>query len=109
MTQTQNDQTFVMVRSGNSLQIDAKANLVASTVQGQREVLLQALEPAPDKVVLNLGSTDQLDSLGITLILGLFKSCSKGSIPFEVQGVPPNMMRVFQLFSLQKLFPVTGR
>src|ERR1700761_6657725 len=105
MTQTQNEQTFAMVKNGNTLEIEAKANLVASTVQGQREVLLQALEPAPDKVILNLGNIDQLDSLGITLILGLFKSCSKSSIPFEVKGVPPNMMRVFQLFSLQKLFP----
>jgi anti-anti-sigma factor len=104
-----NDPTFVMVRSGNSLEIEAKLNLVASTVQGQREVLLEALQPSPDKVVLNLSGTDQVDSLGITLILGLFKSCSKGSIPFEVQGVPPSMMRVFQLFSLQKLFPVAGR
>jgi anti-anti-sigma factor len=106
---TPNDPTFVMVRDGNSLKIEAKSNLVASTVQGQREVLLQALQPSPDKVVLNLGGADQVDSLGITLILGLFKSCSKGSIPFEVQGVPPSMMRVFQLFSLQKLFPVAGR
>lgn len=104
-----NEPTFVMVRNGNSLQIEARGNLVASTVQGQREVLLEALQPSPDKVVLHLGGADQVDSLGITLILSLFKSCSKGSIPFEVQGVPPGMMRVFQLFSLQKLFPVAGR
>lgn len=100
---------FEVKRQDGKIHIEAGANLVASTVQGQRDVLLQVLNGPEEKVVLNLGFTDQIDSLGITLILGLFKSCRDHAKSFGVEGVSSPMMRVFRLFNLPCLFPVSGR
>jgi anti-anti-sigma factor len=106
---SETEQPFNLMRCGDSLLIEAKGNLVASTVQGQRDALLKELSPSPKKVVFDLNSSEQVDSLGINLIVSLFQACNKASVLFEVQGLTPNMMRLFELFSLQKLFPVTGR
>jgi anti-anti-sigma factor len=104
-----NSQTFKLERNDGTLRIEAAGNLVASSVEGQREFLLKALEKPEGKVVLNLSATDLVDSLGITLILGLFKTCQKSAIGFQVDGVSSSIMRVFKLFNLPKLFPVTPR
>jgi anti-anti-sigma factor len=58
-------------------------------------------------VVLDLSAVEQIDSLGITLVLGLFKSCQKGGAAFSVEGVSADLMRVFKLFNLTVYFPVT--
>jgi anti-anti-sigma factor len=102
-------QSFKLERREGSLRIEATGNLVASSVEGQREFFLKTLEEPERKVVLNLAATEQVDSLGLTLILGLYKTCQKNNIEFEVEGVSPSILRVFRLFSLTKLFPVVAR
>jgi len=106
---TSEGQSFRLETSEGALRIAAIGNLVASSVEGQREFFLKTLEEPASKVVLNLAATEQVDSLGITLILGLFKTCQKSKIEFQVDGVSPSIMRVFRLFSLPKLFPVAAR
>jgi anti-anti-sigma factor len=106
---TSESRSFRLETSEGALRIEATGNLVASSVEGQREFLLKTLEEPAGKVVLDLALTDQVDSLGITLILGLFKTCQKSKIEFQVDGVSPSIMRVFRLFSLPKLFPVAAR
>lgn len=63
-------------------------------------------DPPPKRVVLDLTGVNQIDSLGITLILGIYKSCQKQGIPFSVEEAVPDLVRVFKLFSIPKLFPV---
>ena len=93
-------------QKGETLRLQPKVDLVASTVEVQRTAMMKALEAGKGAVVLDLTSVDQLDSLGITLILGLFKTCQKTGTPFSIEGVKPDLMRVFRLFNLPKFFPV---
>jgi anti-anti-sigma factor len=88
------------------LRLNPKGDIVASTVEGLREALLKAIAEAKGAVVLDLSSTRQIDSLGITLVLGLFKSCQQKSMGFSIEGVNPDILRVFRLFNLTKFFPV---
>jgi len=67
---------------------------------------MKALESPGKQVVLNLESVDQIDSLGITLVLGLFKSSQQAGAAFSIEGVNPDIFRVFRLFNLPKFFPV---
>jgi len=92
---------------GDGLHLKPKGNLVASTVEAHRAAMTKALEDADALVVLDLTSVDQIDSLGITLVLGLFKSCQKAGNTFQVEGVKPDIMRVFKLFNLPKFFSIT--
>jgi anti-anti-sigma factor len=68
--------------------------------------MMKALEARQSAVVLDLGAVEQIDSLGITLVLGLFKTCQKTSASFGVEGVKPDIMRVFRLFNLPKFFSI---
>ncbi len=89
-----------------ALRLNPKGDLVASTVEALREGLLKALEEADGPVVLDLGTSRQIDSLGITLVLGLFKTCQQKGLAFSIEGVNPDILRVFRLFNLTKFFPV---
>lgn len=90
-----------------ALRLNPKGDLVASTVEAIREGLLKALEEADGAVVLDLGTSRQIDSLGITLVLGLFKTCQQKGLAFSIEGVNTDILRVFRLFNLTKFFPVT--
>jgi len=93
-------------KKGDELRLTPKGDLVASTVEEQRVSMMKALETAGDKVVLDLAEVEIIDSLGITLVLGLFKSCQKSGAAFRIEGVHPDLLRVFKLFNLTKFFPV---
>lgn len=94
-------------KKGDALRLAPKGDLVASTVEEQRASMLKALESAADRVVLDLSAVELIDSLGITLVLGLFKSCQKSGADFSIEGVKPDLMRVFKLFNLTKFFSVS--
>ena len=91
------------------LRIPSNGNLVASTVEALRKSAMEALTPPCTEVVLDLTTADVVDSLGITLMLGLFKTCQQKKIPFRVEGASPDLLRVFKLFSLPRLFPILER
>lgn len=91
------------------LRIVAGGNLVASTVEEKRKMAMEALAAPFTEAVLDLSATEVVDSLGITLILGLFKTCQQLKIGFRVEGANPDLMRVFKLFSLPRLFPILKR
>ena len=88
------------------LRLKPKVDLVASTVEVQRSSMMKALESEQGAIVLDLTAVEQIDSLGITLVLGLFKTCQKAGTPFSIEGVKPDIMRVFRLFNLPKFFPI---
>jgi anti-sigma B factor antagonist len=91
------------------LRIHAGGNLVASTVEERRKMAMEALAAPCTEAVLDLTAAEVVDSLGITLILGLFKTCQQRKIAFRVEGANSDLMRVFKLFSLPRLFPIQER
>jgi len=93
-------------KKGDTLRLTPQGDLVASTVEAHRLSMMKAVESAGEKVVLDLASVELIDSLGITLVLGLFKSCQKSGKAFSIEGVNPDIMRVFKLFNLTKFFPI---
>ena len=93
-------------KKAETLRLKPKVDLVASTVEVQRAAMMKALDSRQTAVVLDLTAVEQIDSLGITLVLGLFKTCQKSGIPFSIEGVKPDIMRVFRLFNLPKFFTI---
>jgi anti-anti-sigma factor len=103
---TTNKPPLVSNKKGDVLRLKPKVDLVASTVEIQRGTMMKALDSRQSSVVLDLAQVDQIDSLGITLVLGLFKSCQKAGTPFSIEGVNPDILRVFRLFNLPKFFTI---
>jgi anti-anti-sigma factor len=93
-------------KSAADLRLSPKGDLVASSVEALRDGMLKAIEGASGPVVLDLSNTAQIDSLGITLTLGLFKSCQKKSLAFSIEGANTDLLRVFRLFNLHRFFSI---
>lgn len=93
-------------KSEGAVRLSPKGDLLASTVEALRDGMLKAVEEAQGAVVLDLSSARQIDSLGITLVLGLFKSCQKKGVAFSIEGANPDLLRVFRLFNLTRFFPI---
>lgn len=89
-----------------TLRIVCRGNLVASTVEDQRKMAMESMERPCSELVLDLSAASVVDSLGITLILGMFKTCQQRGIAFGVVGASADLLRVFKLFNLPKLFPI---
>ena len=84
------------------LRIPSGGNLVASTVEERRKAAMEALATPCSMAILDLSTAEVVDSLGITLILGLFKTCQQRKISFRVEGASTDLMRVFKLFPSQE-------
>ena len=102
-------QTQPSSNASGLLRIHAGGNLVASTVEEKRKMAMEALTAPCTEAVLDLTAAEVVDSLGITLILGLYKTCQQRKVPFRVEGANADLMRVFKLFSLPRLFPIQER
>lgn len=95
-------------KTPEGIRLSPKTDLVASTVEGLKTALAAAIEGVKGQVTLDLAQVQQIDSLGITLVLGLFKSCQKQGLGFRIQGAHADLQRVFKLFNLTKFFEVAG-
>ena len=93
---------------GDVLRLSPSGDLVASSVEQQRAEMLSAIEASAKALVLDLSSVEQVDSLGISLVAGLFKSGQAKGFEFSVEGANASILRVFKLFKLPHFFPVKG-
>lgn len=98
---------FLVTRDGGAWRFTARESLMARHVPAQRAFLSAALEAAnPDRtaVVLDLSRAAVVDSLGITLVVKLQRTCRQQGVGFRVEGANPEVTRLFKVFSLNDLF-----
>ncbi|MCH4889876.1 STAS domain-containing protein [Acidaminobacter sp. JC074] len=56
-----------------------------------------------DEVVLNLGSVENIDSIGVTFVIGLYKSVQKDGLGFAIADASDNVRQLFKLMKLEDL------
>jgi stage II sporulation protein AA (anti-sigma F factor antagonist) len=56
-----------------------------------------------DEVVLNLGSVENIDSIGVTFVIGLYKSVIKDGLGFAIADASDNVRQLFKLMKLEDL------
>ncbi len=93
----------------NVVELIPKNNLVASNLENQLAVARQALEAnsKATSVILNLHNVIEIDSLGINLIVGLYKQCQTKGIEFKVTNTARPIVNLFNLFKLTSYFDVS--
>lgn len=101
-------EAFLVSREGDLLRFQAQANLVASHVPGQRAFLQEAIKAASATVVMDLSRVEIMDSLGITLLVRIYKTCQERGLVFRVTGANPEILRLAGFFSLTDLFEMQG-
>ena len=103
---TLNPDLFAILLEGGTLRLKAQDSLSAAHVAAQRAFLKECLGQAGNAVVLDLSSSELVDSLGITLVVGLYKSCKEKGLAFSVEGANAEVARLFKFFSLDELFEI---
>ncbi len=56
-----------------------------------------------DEVVLNLSSVENIDSIGVTFVIGLYKSVLKDGLGFAIADASENVRQLFKLMKLEDL------
>jgi anti-anti-sigma factor len=72
-----------------------------------RNIMQKALSGSiATMVVLDMANVQQMDSSGIQLVIGVFKSCEEKNRAFEVARVSPGLFKVFELCKLHTLITI---
>ncbi len=85
-----------------------KGDLLASRAEVEREAMLKVIQKAKTDVVLDISKVQHIDSMGISLIVGLYNSCRAKGLGFSVEGASKDILQLFKMFSLSKYFQATG-
>ena len=83
-------------------------DLVASSIDKMRDSLLDELKKYPDvkNIVLDVSGIMVVDSLGVNLIIGLYKHAKSESKTFEITGAEEKFMKVAAFFRLPSLLNI---
>lgn len=83
-------------------------DLVASRIEALRDFFTDTLQRNPDlpQVVLDVTGVHIVDSLGVNLIVGLFRQTAADGRSMELMGANPDFMKVANFFRLPTLFPI---
>ncbi len=99
---------FRIAREESFWRISLPPDLVASTVDRLGEPLEVLVGNSEEALVVDLSSTLAIDSLGLGLLIRLFKACERKGVAFSVEGANANLLRVFHLCGLTRHFQVRG-
>ena len=90
------------------IRLAPQEDLVASNLEFLKDELHEQIQMAEAAVVLDLSGIEHVDSLGISLVVGVYKSCNEKGLDFSVEGANSNLVKIFNLFKLTQYFPVQG-
>ncbi|MFH1076324.1 MAG: STAS domain-containing protein [Pseudomonadota bacterium] len=90
----------------NRLYCTPRQDMVASAVSQMRDTFIAKMEKEPERpweeIVLDLSQVEVMDSIGINLMLGLYKESKSKDKLFKVIGCNDKIIKVIKLFKLDK-------
>ncbi|MCS7008620.1 MAG: STAS domain-containing protein [Chthoniobacterales bacterium] len=91
-----------------TLRISFDGDLLSTNVHDLRPKLFQALEANPDATTLHadLKNCKVIDSMGLNLLIALYRECEKRKISFKAINVSPEVKRLFGFLNLTSRFGV---
>ncbi len=96
-------------QTGNGLEFIAKDNLVAANLENQLSMIKDAMNKNTEanEIILNLKNVTEIDSMGINLVVGLYKQVNAAGKKFSVSNVSRPILNLFNLFKLTSYFDVS--
>lgn len=97
-------------KENNTLLLIPETDLIASRIEELRDYFAQQLDEHPDvsHFVLDVDGIDFVDSLGVNLIVGLYRQVTDQSKTIEIIGAGKNFMKVASFFRLTSIISVKG-
>ncbi|MCP4107036.1 MAG: STAS domain-containing protein [Desulfobacteraceae bacterium] len=97
-------------KENETLFLIPETDLIASSIEELRDYFAQQLGKHSDSshVVLDVRGIDFVDSLGVNLIVGLYRQVTDKSKTIEIIGASKNFMKVASFFRLTSIISVKG-
>jgi anti-anti-sigma factor len=93
--------------NGTELEIILVDNLVASNLENQEAAIREFINTDNiEHVKLNMENVTEIDSLGINLIVGVYKELTKKEIKFSTINTNSQIKNLFSMFKLSSYFDV---
>ncbi len=96
------------IKEANALVLIPETDLVASAVEDLRDYFSDRLGDYPEvpTVVLDVTDVDLVDSLGVNLVVGLYRQVTGAGKILEIINAGENFMKVANFFRLPSLFSI---
>lgn len=99
--------TITLSKDETQVRLIATQDLTFAQAADIQAGLLAGVEAGDGKpVILDLTGIQQVDSTGIKLVLGLYKSCQDKNLPLTVEVASPSVSKLFQVCKLNKFIEV---
>jgi anti-anti-sigma factor len=83
------------------------SDMIADTFNEMRTFFLDTLQINPEaEVVLDVENVNVIDSLGVNLIIGLYKELSEYSRTFRIINASEQFMKVANFFKFNSIFNI---
>jgi len=94
----------------DTLYLVPETDLVASRIEALRSRFLKKLKenPGVSKVVLKADHIEEMDSLGVNLIIGIYRQVDSESKSFEITGAGEKFLKVAEFFRFPALFNINS-
>jgi anti-anti-sigma factor len=91
-----------------SMHIKFEEDLIAPNVKEFEKKVTRYFEEEPDleEVVIDMSSIKNIDSVGITFIIGMFRDVTKDGSLFKVTGCNNDIKQLFRLMKLDDFFDI---
>lgn len=85
-----------------------ETDLVASRIESLRNFFVEQMAAHPEaaKVVLDVHGVETVDSLGVNLVVGLYREAAGASKTIEIVGANEKFMKVASFFRLPAIFTI---
>lgn len=95
----------------DTLFLTPTTDLVASQIEKLRDFFLQKLKAYPNvsKVVFKADNIENVDSLGVNLIIGIYRQVKSESKIFEITGAGEKFLKVAKFFQFPSLFSIKSK
>ena len=92
----------------DTLYLVPETDLLASRIEGLRDSFSRKLKenPSVSRVVLKADHIDEMDSLGVNLIIGIYRQVISESKSFEITGAGEKFLKVANFFRFPELFEI---
>lgn len=94
------------LQQDNKIILKLHEDLIAANVRQYNMSVMEMLDQgsAYEELVLDLSETENIDSVGVTFVISLYKACLNEGKDFRVTGGNDDIIQLFRLMKLDEFF-----
>lgn len=90
----------------DEIKINIPSNFAVEEAADLREKLMELINRGNNSFILNFSKCTFIDSTGLGVLVSIFKKIAEINGSFKIENVGENVMKVFKLTRLDKVFHI---